>query len=207
MALANKTDLVAAVADWLNRQDLTARIPDFVTLAETDLNRTLRVQDMIVRATAAITEQYTAMPLDYLKMQYLQMNTSKPYEVEFRTPEVMRQQRRELYSVAGEPKIFTTIGSTLELAPTPDIEYVAEMAYFGKIPALTDDNPTNWLLTKHPDVYLYGTLIHSAPFLKDDERLAGWVSAYDRLVERIRMDDESAKTSGSTPRAIFRRLG
>lgn len=207
MALANYTDLKASIAGWLNRQDLTDVIPDFITLAEADINRTLRVRDQIVRATATLYQQYIALPSDFLKMDFLQLDVSYPHSMEFRTPDMMREDRSRLYSVAGEPKLYSVVGTTLEVAPTPDTEYTGQMGYYIKVPALSADEPTNWLLTKHPDVYLYGSLAHSAPYLKDDDRLAGWIGAYDRIMERIRVEDEAARISGSTPRVSFRRIG
>jgi len=36
MALTTYTELKASIADWLNRSDLTAAIPDFISLAEAD---------------------------------------------------------------------------------------------------------------------------------------------------------------------------
>ena len=37
MALANYSDLQASVASFLHRDDLTSEIPDFIKLAEADL--------------------------------------------------------------------------------------------------------------------------------------------------------------------------
>lgn len=207
MALSNYDDLKSAIADWLNRQDLTARIPDFIALAEADLNRTLRVRDMLARATASLTGQYTALPTGFLKMEYVQLDIAKDRGLIMRTPEQMRIERLRMYSVSGEPRVFAIVGDSLELAPTPDTTYAGEMGYYAKTAALSDGSPTNWLMTKHPDAYLYGSLVHSAPYLKDDERLSGWVAAYDRIMERIRMEDEAARISGATPRVSFRRLG
>ena len=42
MPLSNYTELTASIADTLNRDDLTAVIPDFIKLAEAQLNRDLR---------------------------------------------------------------------------------------------------------------------------------------------------------------------
>ena len=39
MALGTFTELKDAIADWLDRSDLTARIPDFIALAEARINR------------------------------------------------------------------------------------------------------------------------------------------------------------------------
>lgn len=49
------------------------------------------------------------------------------------------------------------------------------------LPSLTVTDP-NWLLTAHPDIYYYGALVESAPYLHDDERLPMWEAL---LEERI----------------------
>jgi len=56
MSITNYTELKAGVADWLNREDLTAQIPDFITFAEARLNRTLRVREMLTRRRTSTTE-------------------------------------------------------------------------------------------------------------------------------------------------------
>ena len=75
MALSNYTELQASVADFLNRSDLTSVIPDFVTMAEADLNRTLRVREMSVRTRAPIDSQYVKLPVDFLGMRNIDLLT------------------------------------------------------------------------------------------------------------------------------------
>ncbi len=67
MALTTYTELKASVADWLNRTDLTSVVPDFIALAEAQIERTLRTRQMIVRATASIDTEYSAVPADSLE--------------------------------------------------------------------------------------------------------------------------------------------
>lgn len=207
MAIVDYPTLQSAIGDWLNRSDLVARIPDFITLAEADLNRSLRVRSMIVRATASISAQFTPLPADFLKMEILQLDSSTPFpqELVFKTPEQMRLERRRLYNLPGQPEIYSTLGKLLEVAPSPDLTYTADMAYYQKIPPLS--NGVNWLICEDPDLYLYGSLMHSAPYLKDDDRVQIWTAGYDRLLARIQQADEDAKFSGSTPRVSFRKLG
>ena len=64
MALANYSDLQSSIADWLNRDDLTTVIKDFVALAETQMNRTIRHHKMHERATANIDSRFSALPSD-----------------------------------------------------------------------------------------------------------------------------------------------
>jgi hypothetical protein len=52
MSLATYDDLKLAAANWLNREDLTGAIPDYITLAEARINDRLRVAQMETTATA-----------------------------------------------------------------------------------------------------------------------------------------------------------
>ena len=67
------------------------------------------------------------------------------------------------------------------------------MYYYGKIPSLSASNATNQILENFPDVYLYGSLVHSAPFLGDDQRLQVWGSLYQSSLNAINGQSERAK--------------
>ncbi len=67
MALTNYTELQASIADFLNRSDLTSVIPDFITMAEADMNRTLRIKEMSVRTRAPLNSQYLKLPVDFFR--------------------------------------------------------------------------------------------------------------------------------------------
>jgi hypothetical protein len=108
---------------------------------------------------------------------------------------------------AGLPAYFTIAGLFLEVERAPDTAYTAEISYYSKIPALTSLNPTNWLLQRHPDAYLYGALLQSAPYLKDDERIQVWQNLYENIIQEIAGDDEQAAYSGGTMAASIRSIG
>jgi hypothetical protein len=56
--ISNRSELYAAVAEWLNREDLTDQIPQFVRLAEEDIYRDLQTPDNEFTATYTQTEWY-----------------------------------------------------------------------------------------------------------------------------------------------------
>ena len=200
MALANYTDLQASVADFLNRADLTNVIPDFITLTEADLNRSLRVREMSVRTRAPISEQYVKLPVDFLGMRNIELVTNPVTPLEYRN-----MQNLDLYRASdatGKPVYYSITQNNIEFAPVPDAEYTLEIVYYQKIPALVD-NATNWLLDTHPDAYLYGTLMQSAPYLQADERIGIWAGKYNQIKEQITASDEKAKFSGQTPSITF----
>jgi hypothetical protein len=76
--------------------------------------------------------------------------------------------------------------------------------YISELPALSDSNTSNWLLEHYPDAYLYGSLIHSAPYLKDDARLQVWAALYQSAIDAINAESEKAKFGGSGRRMKIR---
>lgn len=200
MAISTYSELKSAVADWLNRSDLSAVIPSFISLAEAQFQRDerLRTRDSVVRATATLDEQYEALPADYIEMVNFQVNGQEPFQrLQFLTLNQMDEYKRSFTS-PGVPKYYTIVGNQIEMLPIPASPgYQGEMVYYAKIPPLSDTNTTNWLLTKHPDVYLYGTLVQTAPYLKDDERVGTWANLYERALGDIAVSAERAMFAGS----------
>ena len=204
MALSNYTELQASVADFLNRSDLTSVIPDFVTMAEADLNRTLRVREMSVRTQAPINSQYVKLPVDFLGMRNIDLLTDPVTPMTYKNLQNLDIHRAG--DATGKPIYYSIIQNNIEFAPAPDGDYTIEIVYYQKVPPLSA-NTTNWLLDAHPDAYLYGTLQHSAPYLQSDERVGIWAGKYQQIIEQIITSDERAKFSGSTPSISFTPFG
>ena len=200
MALSNYTELQASVADFLNRSDLTSVIPDFIIMAEADLNRTLRVREMSVRTQAPINSQYVKLPVDFLGMRNIDLLTDPVTPMTYKNLQNLDIHRAG--DATGKPIYYSIMQNNIEFAPVPDGEYTIEIVYYQKVPPLAV-NSTSWLLDAHPDAYLYGTLQHSAPYLQSDERVGIWAGKYQQIIEQIITSDERAKFSGSTPSISF----
>jgi len=206
MALDTFSGLKTTIADYLNRDDLTSIIPSFITLAEAKFNRKLRVRQMVKRATATLDTQYFAFPSDFLQAKELQLNTNPITYLQYVTMNQGDYASQNLYISVGKPQYYTIIGTQIEVIPTPDTSYTGELTYYGKIPALSDSNTSNWLLAYAPDLYLYGALLEATPYLKDDERLATWSTLYANSLGDIEVADQRASVS-STPIVRARSLG
>lgn len=206
MAINSYSTLKSAVADFLNRDDLTSVIPTFISLAEAKFNRVLRTRHMIKRATATIDTQYFAMPADFLEAKKLVLNTNPLTVVDFATAEYLDQQRASTYIATGKPALFGVIGTQFEVVPAPDANYTGELTYYAKIESLSDSTTSNWLLTYAPDLYLYAALVQAAPYLKDDERIATWGQFYTSAIDDIVVADQRASVA-TTPVVRARSLG
>lgn len=172
MSLANYSALKAAIADWLNRTDLTAAIPDFVTLAEATLNKVVRNSRMVASAAITLTASSptAAVPADLLEPIFLRSASAPATVIEPVDIDKIVNLRRFRMSSLGTPRYYALLGRAVELAPVPLANISATLTYYQVIPALSDAAATNWLLTYDPDLYLYAALMHASPYLKDDRR-------------------------------------
>ena len=196
MAITTYSELKTAVGNWLNRDDLTSVIPDFITLAEVDINRKLRHYKMIERVDATLDSRYVQVPADWLETVRFSITTGDTFKLEMTTLNDMMTRRESNQNTQGRPQFYAHIGETFELFPTPDQTYTMELIYYQDIPKLSDSQTTNWLLGDAPDAYLYGSLMQAAPYLGEDERVAVWSSLYAKAVTDI--NRVSLKTSQSS---------
>ena len=201
MAITTKAELHTAVANWLNRSDLTSRIPEFIALAAASFNRTLRTRDMLTRATTSTSAQYVALPSDFLEMLNVELtSTDPPRRLLYATSDRSDDYREQNSNKTGIPVHYTIEGKAIQLNPTPDVSYTVQMSYFQDIPALSAlaDSGNNWLLTTHPDCYLYSTLMHASPYLMDPQSAQMWSQALEKATNELIFSDEKARYAGST---------
>lgn len=209
MALTTYTELKASLADWLNRSDLTAAIPDFISLAESQIERQLRTRQMIVRATAsfAAAQEYGTVPNDFLEVKSIKLNTNPITPLQFQTIDAMDSLSNTTYLSSGKPLYFSIVGEQIRLLPIPDGAYTAELVYYAKLTKLSSSVATNFLLTQAPDVYLYGALLQAAPYLQFDERIPVWSSLYQVGLDQLQIADDRGSTSGGALMARARTFG
>ncbi len=171
MAIDSYTTLQTAVANWLDRDDLTDRIPEFISLAEARFNRDLRIRAMETKQTASTVaaQRNYALPSGYLQMRNFQVNVTPVRVLEYVTPEIYDR----LYgsTANGIPVYYTLLANEIQLGPIPDSVMTLEMTFYKTFDALSPTTTTNWVLTNAPDVYLYAALMEAEAFLVNDARL------------------------------------
>ena len=200
MAIGTYAELQTAVANWLNRDDLTANIPDFITLCEARLNRVLRTRAMegLYTASTVSGQRDYNLPTNYLQMRALRLNTSPLTVLEYVSPEIM--DRVWAGSSGGKPVAYTIKANELFLGPSPGAVYTMEMDYYRKFDSLSTITTTNDMLTDNPDVYLYGALLEAEPFIKNDSRIQVWGTSFYKAITDIQDQDSKDRHSGSEMR-------
>lgn len=167
------------------------------------MNRRLRHWRMEKRSTALLDTRYTSLPIDFIEAIRMQLTgPDRVYRLELITNSELMD-KRSANDVAGVPRYYVINDSTIEVYPEPNQDYDLEMTYISSLPKLSSV-AQNWLITYHPDAYLYGALLHSAPYLQEDPRVQTWVALYQNVIDGINQEDDRAKASGAGHRMRIR---
>jgi hypothetical protein len=188
MAISNHTELSAAIASWLKRSDLTANIPDFIALAEAEFNRVIFTVDTEKRATATLTGDSVALPADFRALRSISIS-GKILQIAG-AGETFDEE------ATGSPKTYIVTDGQFFFRPKPTSGTVV-INYHQSIPALTVGAPSNWLLTRHPDLYLFATLMQAEFYGWNDERLPLIKSKVEEIFGQIMRATEKERYGGA----------
>lgn len=199
MSLANYSDLQASIANWMHRSDLTAVIPDFVVMAESRIARDLRLRKQMTMATLTCTpdSELVSLPADWLEFENVTVSASPDRQIIYVPIEHIGSKYSSESS--GMPAVYSIEGDYLVLAPKPDSAYPLPIIYYARFPSVTT-NGTNWLLTNHPNVYLFASLIEAAQYAMNNEMVQVYTSRYNEGLQRLQAQDEMSQSSGSALR-------
>ena len=178
-AISSYADLVGAVGDWLDRDDLTTQIPAFVALAEARFNRELRTLWQVVRTTITTAVSGNVLPSDFRQLRRISVLDSPDRPLFEISPQVAAQR---FDGSTADPTAYYIEGRTLYLLPPPASDVSLDVTYLAAIPSLTSANQSNWLLNEHPDVYLFAVCLEAAIYIRDNDA-ASYLS--DRVSETI----------------------
>jgi len=159
------------------------------------MQRELRTRDMETKNAAfTITDEYMPAPTDLLEVRDFMLQTSPRGSIKYLPNELMD----DYFDSSGIPKYYCPVGSMFRFASPPSGTYIATLIYFAKFQPLTSSNVQNWLLTQHPDIYLWGALSAAEAFLRDDARVPMWKAGYDKAIADIRGQSDRMRWGGQS---------
>ncbi len=168
MAISTYAELQTALGTWLDRS--LTNITDHITLFEAQVNRRLLVRQQTTSATITMSSGSGSLPTDYLEWKRVTWSGTVTRELDYVTPSFLSTFNAA--AASGDPTYFTIEGGTIKVALLSDTSL--DLLYSQKVPALSVSNTTNWLLTAHPDAYLFGSLTMSATQTSDAENGRAW---------------------------------
>jgi len=193
MSLSTYDGLKVSVADWLNREDLSSVIPDFIELAENRIFHELRAP--INEKTADLTlgsDGYATIPSDYLEVKDLFWNYNPLSRVS------LTQIHSYVERSGVAPEVFAREQSKLLVYPNPTqvAGDTLRIIYYFTPDNLSASSSTNSIFQTAPELYLYGTLVEAANYLGSDG--SRWEGAYQMAMGRALQHAKTSEYAGAS---------
>jgi hypothetical protein len=188
MAITTYTELQSAVADFLARSDLTAKIPDFIAIAEARLSHALRAHEMQDTSEGSLTAGVIALPSDYIEWLSARWIGTRTADLAFVAPDSPEWRFR--FRPNGDPTMFTIMAGNIEIRPIAAGNL--KLYYYQTIPPLAS-NSTNWLLDKAPDIYLYTSLGEANIYMKDEQRAGEYLKMANVEADKVSIAADASK--------------
>lgn len=176
----DKAELIAEVVNRSSYPDLVNRMNIVIGLAERQIEKNLRVSDMVVSDILTFDGLgFADLPSDMLELIELR---NGEYKVSVVGKEASKVLICENVYIEGNKVKVTPVVSALNIT------------YYQKIPSL-NNNQTNWLLEKEPEIYLSGVLLQ-AFIMSGDREQAGVAREYfnDMMID-FKAQDNSYRYS------------
>jgi len=184
--IADYASLLVDAGEYSGRNDVAHLFPRFIGLAELKLNRFLRVAEMELVGTVTVTNGAGTLPADFLEAREVKNANGLPIRA------VSLQQLTESYAGrSGIPAGYAIVGSTINVRPIGDGNLT--ITYYGKLPGLTLSTPSNWLLEKAPDAYLYALVEEIAIWERDIDKAGAALQLKAQALSGLKIGDERSR--------------
>lgn len=187
--------LTETVLQYLERNDAAVVnfIPTAITMAEFEIAQQIKTlgQMQVVVSNFTPNNPIIQKPSRWRKTTSISVGNAagQPEPVLLRKLEYLYNYVD--YNTPGLPKYYADYDyDHWYFAPVPDQDYSFEAIVYTRLQPLASDNQTNWLTQNAPNAMLFGTLKQTAPFLKDDSRLAVWAQMFNEAMGALKAEDQ-----------------
>ena len=195
MASSTYNDLKTSIAAYLQRSDLTAIIPDFITLAESDINADI-ADLQVAQSHISITTAANNPLVSTASMYALRDAWCNGEPLHIGLPSSMTTTS----TAKGAPEAIAISGaSAIRVYPIPDAVYTIDMLH---IPLLSIATELNWVFTQSPSAYLYGSLLHASAYIEDMSKISAWQAGYEAAISRLRSANKQGHSTMTAPTLV-----
>jgi hypothetical protein len=194
----NYKEIIDASKAYTDRfdEELADSMTAFTRVVEAKINNALRTGDQSVRSQIWLRtgEEYYGLPCDWggaRDVEILNSGQQHGRTLVYLAPEELNKLSRQ----HGEHNYYTIIAGQIQIAPPAD-DQILEIVYYQRLPALAEDEDTNWLTEKNPDAYIFGLCTEISAFAKDPMQFEVWKQRFNEAMIDITMEDQITRWSG-----------
>lgn len=183
--------------DDISTSDLSVAVLDLIIGAgEQRLYRELRSSTQEVALSVTTTNNLAALPADFLELKGAPY-VAKKMAATYAPWEVVNNaiQTQTTTFIASNPILYTFQSDSLLFFPAQPDGTTITGTYMKRFPDLSTG--LNALFTRHPDLFLYASLVESAVFVGESERGPAWELKYTSLVMAANEQERRRVTRGS----------
>lgn len=195
--ITDYSTLKTEIASWIHRTDLTAQIPTFIQLAESKIANLIKGLPLETTITTTLTAGVStlSLPNDYNEMQSIVVLSNPTMTLQLVPDHILSQYNAN--NTSGVPEFYSISGNNISFSKIPDGNYSVKITYLAKLTSLSDVATTNWVLTKYPYLYLYGSLIETSIFTNDPDQVQFYQLKFDSAINDVLTQYSNQKFSGS----------
>jgi hypothetical protein len=182
--IADFADLFVTVSEYLGRADFAHLFPRFVSMAELQMEREVRLADQQKSATLTLVDGRATLPADFYSVRTVCTGNSPSVHLNQVSKHAQQQPSQE------GPMGYCFDNN--EIVAQGILSSTIVLDYFSTLPRLTAAAPSNWLLLRAPDAYLAGTLYHVMMWANDD-RAGGAQSDFMVAIKSLKNDDKARR--------------
>lgn len=194
--------LTESVKNYLERMDvsLVSQIPLFIMLGQRRAARDLKILGLKIAITdnLIIADGVIAKPTRWLNDSSFNIGTNVGASMAYSTRVSLLQRSYEWCRTywpdptkLGTPKYYASDYNYNYwfLVPTPIEQFPYEILYYETPPFIDETLSTNFLTESVPEIILYATLLETASYVKDDERIPVWTDYYEKAKKNVGEED------------------
>lgn len=185
-AFGTYSELIATINDWLDRSDLSGSAESMIALTDAKMRRIFTPLFNEVSATVSVVSGLGVLPADYgLAVRVIYDGVALPQVGDY---------IGTMAAAASEPVAYSFEQGKLRLWPSCTV--TVSLLYQPALPALTSAAPTNSLLTLHPDLYFFGSMLFANGYLANDSRAANFKVLWEEALAEAKVYFTRQKFSG-----------
>lgn len=173
MTITSYDTLTKQIEIWSHRDDVGTLIDTFLQLTEVEIysnpDEPLQLANKETYATALTPtdSRFLALPDDLNTQKKIEITIDGfNHKVIYTSPQNLKSQE----SISGIPCEFTISNNQIEFDKIPDQEYTVTVLYSKQPLPLSKTNQTNEVLTKYPNIYLFGALTQMSIWSQDTQQ-------------------------------------
>lgn len=192
------SEIVEASLSFADRTDTetVAKIPVFIKMVESKINRVLRIQEVEVSTVIEMFDGGStsggALPADFSEIReaaIYDLGADAYVPMQYVTPKVFADLLKNPNLPVGRQyasqAVYTIRSNVLSTSAAFATGLTAVIQYYKRVVPLTEAEPDNEISALYPDAYIAGIVFEISSFVKNPDAAAAWNDQFNSILGEL----------------------